>query len=279
MKLVRFTEKNSTEVCIGIIDDRGIVRKLDKQYDDNGIFRFEQLKEITGNAIDNHAPVTTEIVFLPPVTKIGKIIGVGLNYKAHALECNLSIPTEPTLFLKAGSALANPNTQLERPRGSLSLDWEVELGIVIGHGGRYIPEEHAIQHVAGYVLGIDFSERDFQFHRGGQGFKGKSCDGFGPLGPVLVTTDELTDPQNIELTLSVNGEVRQSGNTSDMIFTVSELVSYISAFMSLQPGDVILSGTPAGVGMGMQPPAYLKDGDIVEAQSPLLGKQTHIVIA
>ena len=210
---------------------------------------------------------------------VGKIIGVGLNYRDHAEETGLALPKEPTLFLKATSALCGPNDDLVMPRDAKSVDWEVELGVVIGKPGVYIAERDALDHVLGYVLGIDFSERDFQFNRGGQGFKGKSADTFAPLGPWLATRDEIPDPQNLALRLSVNGVVKQNGSTRDMIFQVSALVSYISRFMSLQAGDVILTGTPAGVGLGQKPPTYLKPGDVVTAAIDGLGEQTHRVVA
>jgi 2,4-diketo-3-deoxy-L-fuconate hydrolase len=210
---------------------------------------------------------------------VGKIIGVGLNYRDHAEETGLPPPKEPTLFLKATSALCGPNDDLVMPRGAISVDWEVELGVVIGRAGAYIEEGDALDHVLGYVLGIDFSEREFQFNRGGQGFKGKSCDTFAPLGPVLATREEIPDPQNLELRLSVNGVLKQNGSTRDMIFPVKALVSYISRFMSLQEGDVILTGTPAGVGLGQKPPTYLQPGDVVTASISGLGEQRHRVVA
>jgi len=210
---------------------------------------------------------------------VGKIIGVGLNYRDHAEETGLALPKEPTLFLKATSALCGPNDDLVMPRDAKCVDWEVELGVVIGKPGVYIAERDALDHVLGYVLGIDFSERDFQFNRGGQGFKGKSADTFAPLGPWLATRDEIPDPQNLSLRLSVNGIVKQNGSTRDMIFPVAALVSYISRFMSLQAGDVILTGTPAGVGLGQKPPTYLKPGDVVTASIDGLGEQTHRVVA
>lgn len=210
---------------------------------------------------------------------IGKIIGVGLNYRDHAEETGLALPKEPTLFLKATSALCGPNDDLVMPRDATCVDWEIELGVVIGTAGVYIPEATALDHVLGYCIGIDFSEREFQFSRGGQGFKGKSADSFAPLGPWLATRAEIPDPQNLALRLSVNGVLKQNGHTRDMIFSVAQLVSYVSRFMSLQPGDVILTGTPAGVGLGHKPPAYLKAGDVVTASIDGLGEQTHKVVA
>ena len=220
-----------------------------------------------------------DAVLGPPLRGIGKIIGVGLNYRDHAEETGLPMPKEPTLFLKATSALCGPTDDLIMPREAKSVDWEVELGVVIGKPGIYIAEREAFDYVLGYCIGIDFSERDFQFNRGGQGFKGKSADTFAPLGPFLATRDEIADPQKLSMRLSVNGVTKQSGSTRDMIFSVSELVSYISRFMSLQPGDVILTGTPAGVGLGQKPPVYLQPGDVVAASIEGLGEQTHKVVA
>jgi 2-keto-4-pentenoate hydratase/2-oxohepta-3-ene-1,7-dioic acid hydratase in catechol pathway len=220
-----------------------------------------------------------DAVLGPPLRGIGKIIGVGLNYHDHAEEVGLPLPKEPTLFLKATSALCGPTDDLVMPREAKSVDWEVELGVVIGKPGVYIAERDALDHVLGYCIGIDFSERDFQYNRGGQGFKGKSSDTFAPLGPFLATRDEVADPQKLSMRLSVNGKLKQSGSTRDMIYSVAELVSYISRFMSLQPGDVILTGTPAGVGHGQKPPVFLQPVDVVTASIEGLGEQTHKVVA
>lgn len=233
------------------------------------------MKTIRYNPTESAPPVDGEFFDLRAV---GKIVGVGLNYRDHAEETGLALPKEPTLFLKATSALCGPNDDLVMPRDAKSVDWEVELGVVIGKPGLYIAERDALDHVLGYLLGIDFSERDFQFNRGGQGFKGKSADTFAPLGPWLAARDEIPDPQNLALRLSVNGVVKQNGSTRDMIFPVTALVSYISRFMSLQAGDVILTGTPAGVGFGAKPPTYLKPGDVVTASIDSLGEQTHRVV-
>lgn len=226
---------------------------------------------------DERASIADGDVF--DLRNVGKIIGVGLNYRDHAEETDLTLPKEPTLFLKATSALCGPNDDLVIPRDAKSVDWEVELGVVIGKSGVYISERDALDHVLGYILGIDFSERDFQFNRGGQGFKGKSADTFAPLGPWLATRDEIPDPQNLALRLSVNGAIKQNSSTRNMIFPVKALVSYISRFMSLQSGDVILTGTPAGVALGAKPPNYLKPGDVVTASIAALGEQTHRVVA
>ena len=240
---------------------------------------FEHVEAIAAVPVKTLQKVGKGLPLGPPLRGIGKIIGVGLNYRDHAEETGLPLPKEPTLFLKATSALCGPADDLVMPREGKSVDWEVELGVVIGRPGVYIAERDALDHVLGYCIGIDFSERDFQFNRGGQGFKGKSADTFAPLGPFLATRDEIADPQDLALRLSVNGKAKQSGSTRDMIFSVVELVSYISRFMSLQPGDVILTGTPAGVGLGQKPPVYLQAGDVVTASITGLGEQTHKVAA
>jgi 2-keto-4-pentenoate hydratase/2-oxohepta-3-ene-1,7-dioic acid hydratase in catechol pathway len=240
---------------------------------------FDDIAAIAAVPLKALTKIEKGVAFGPPLRGIGKIIGVGLNYRDHAAETGLPVPKEPTLFLKPTSALCGPTDDLVIPRDGKSVDWEVELGVVIGKPGVYIAERDALDHVLGYCVGIDFSERDFQFNRGGQGFKGKSPDTFGPLGPLLVTRDEIADPQNLTMRLSVNGQLKQNGSTHEMIFSVAELVSYISRFMSLQPGDVILTGTPAGVGRGHKPPVYLQAGDVVTASIEGLGEQTHKVVA
>jgi 2-keto-4-pentenoate hydratase/2-oxohepta-3-ene-1,7-dioic acid hydratase in catechol pathway len=240
---------------------------------------FADVEAIAAVPAKKLSKVSKDAVLGPPLRGIGKIIGVGLNYHDHAKEVGLPLPKEPTLFLKASSALCGPTDDLVMPREAKSVDWEVELGVVIGKPGVYIAERDALDHVLGYCVGIDFSERDFQYNRGGQGFKGKSPDTFAPLGPFLATSDEIADPQNLSMHLSVNGKLKQSGSTRDMIYSVAKLVSYISLFMSLQPGDVILTGTPAGVGHGQKPPVFLQPGDVVTASIEGLGEQTHKVVA
>jgi 2-keto-4-pentenoate hydratase/2-oxohepta-3-ene-1,7-dioic acid hydratase in catechol pathway len=240
---------------------------------------FDDVAAIAAVPVKTLSKVQAGATFGPPLRGIGKIIGVGLNYRDHAEETGLALPKEPTLFLKAPSALCGPSDDLVIPREAQSVDWEVELGVVIGKPGGYIDERDALDYVLGYCIGIDFSERDFQFNRGGQGFKGKSADTFAPLGPFLATRDEIADPQKLSMRLAVNGAGRQNGSTRDMIFSVAELVSYISRFMSLQPGDVILTGTPAGVGLGQKPPVYLQPGDVVTASIEGLGEQAHKVVA
>ena len=239
---------------------------------------FEHVEAIAAVPVKTLQKIGKGVPLGPPLRGIGKIIGVGLNYRDHAEETGLALPKEPTLFMKATSALCGPADDLVMPREAKSVDWEIELGVVIGKPGIYISEHDALGHVLGYCIGIDFSERDFQFNRGGQGFKGKSADTFAPLGPYLATRDEIADPQDLSLRLNVNGKLKQNGSTRDMIFSVAELVSYISRFMSLQPGDVILTGTPAGVGLGQKPPVYLQPGDVVTASVECLGEQTHKVV-
>ena len=279
MRLVRFGTKGLEQP--GLIDASGHLRSLVGVSDDLGddVLCPFGLERIRKTATDSLPLVEGNPRLGSPIAYIGKIIGVGLNYRDHAEECSLPLPNEPTLFLKATSALAGPHDPLLVPRRALRVDWEVELGVVIGTGGVYIDEASAKEHIAGYCVGIDFSERDFQFKRGGQGFKGKSLDSFAPLGPWLVTTDEIADPHRLTLRLSVNDVERQRGTTGDMIFRVPQLLAYISQFMSLQPGDVILTGTPAGVGMGQDPEVYLRSGDEVTAEIDGLGTQHHRVVA
>lgn len=215
----------------------------------------------------------------PCVGGVGKIVAVGLNYRDHALESKMAIPKEPPLFLKAPSAIVGPYDDVEIPPGSEKTDWEVELGAVIGRAGRYLTRERALDHVAGYCIVNDVSERAYQLERGGQWDKGKSCDTFAPMGPWLVTRDEVSDPQNLNLWLEVDGRRVQNGNTRDMLFGVAQLVSYISQFMSLQSGDVISTGTPAGVGFGQTPPVYLRGGQTMRLGIEGLGLQEQRVIA
>ena len=213
------------------------------------------------------------------VGSVGKLVCVGLNYSDHAAESGLDLPPEPVLFFKATSAIGGPNDSIQIPKDSKSVDWEVELAIVIGKDGKYIAESDAMQHIAGFCIVNDVSERDFQNNRSGQWVKGKSADTFGPMGPWMVTRDEIADPQALDMFLNVNGDSRQRGSTSTMVYQVPFLVSYISQFMSLQAGDVISTGTPPGVGMGMSPPQYLKAGDVVTLGIAGLGEQRQDVIA
>jgi 2,4-diketo-3-deoxy-L-fuconate hydrolase len=215
----------------------------------------------------------------PAVGQVGKMICVGMNYADHAAETGAPIPEQPVLFMKATTAIMGPNDDVIIPRGSVKTDWEVELGVVIGSVARDVTVDQALSHVAGYMVVNDLSEREFQMEHGGQWVKGKSCDTFGPLGPWLVTTDEVEDPQNLDLWLSVNGHRYQSSNTRNMVFGVAKLVSYISRYMTLMPGDVISTGTPAGVGLGLKPPKYLKAGDVMELGIEGLGRQRQVAHA
>ncbi len=213
------------------------------------------------------------------VAGTGKFICIGLNYSDHAAETGATVPPEPVIFMKATSAIVGPNDNVQIPRGSEKTDWEVELGVVIGKTAKYVSEADALDYVAGYCVSNDVSERAFQSERSGQWTKGKSCDTFGPIGPWLVTRDEVADPQNLGMWLKVNGQTMQNGSTNTMVYGVAFVVSYLSQFMSLQPGDVISTGTPPGVGMGMKPPRFLKDGDIVELGIEGLGTQKQLFVA
>jgi 2-keto-4-pentenoate hydratase/2-oxohepta-3-ene-1,7-dioic acid hydratase in catechol pathway len=215
----------------------------------------------------------------PCVAGTGKFICIGLNYSDHAEETGAKVPPEPIVFMKANSAIVGPNDDVLIPRGSEKTDWEVELAVVIGRPAKYVPEASALDYVAGYCVAHDLSERAFQIERSGQWTKGKSCDTFGPIGPWLVTKDEVPDPQNLKMWLTVNGETMQNGSTRTMVYGAAFLVSYLSQFMSLLPGDIISTGTPPGVGMGMKPPRYLKPGDMVELGIEGLGSQRQQVRA
>jgi 2-keto-4-pentenoate hydratase/2-oxohepta-3-ene-1,7-dioic acid hydratase in catechol pathway len=215
----------------------------------------------------------------PPIARVGKIMCIGLNYSEHAAETGAAIPKEPILFMKATSAIVGPNDDIRIPRGSTQTDWEVELGVVIAKPAKYVSEADALNFVAGYCVSHDVSERSFQKDRGGQWTKGKSCDTFGPIGPWLVTRDEVPDPQNLKLWLEVDGRRHQNGTTATMIFGVRTLVSYLSQFFTLQPGDIISTGTPSGVGMGMKPPTFLREGQTIRLGVEGLGEQQQRVVA
>lgn len=215
----------------------------------------------------------------PCVGQVGKFICIGLNYADHAAEADMAVPPEPVVFNKWTSAICGPDDAVQIPRGSVKTDWEVELGVVIGQGGRYIAEADAMAHVAGYCVVNDVSERAYQLERGGTWDKGKGCDTFGPIGPWLVTADEVPDPQALSLWLEVDGQRRQNGSTATMVYGVAFLISYLSRFMSLQPGDIISTGTPPGVGMGHKPPIYLQPGQTMRLGVQGLGVQTQAVVA
>ena len=279
MKLLRYGPKGSEKPAL--LDAAGVIRDLSGTIDDiagsalspEGLARRAALDPTT-------LPVLPEGRIGACVGHVGKFICVGLNYADHARETGKAPPEEPILFMKATTAINGPNDPVEIPRASEKADWEVELGVVIGSRAKYVSEADALAHVAGYCLVNDVSERAFQSERGGQWTKGKSHDTFGPIGPWLVTSDEIADPQNLGLWLDVDGVRRQTGNTNTMIFTVAHLVSYISQFMTLEPGDVIATGTPPGVGMGIKPePIFLREGQIMTLGIDGLGSQRQTTIA
>ncbi|MDR7127410.1 fumarylacetoacetate hydrolase family protein [Pseudotabrizicola sp. 4114] len=272
MKLLRHGATGAEKP--GLLDADGRVRDLSGHISDitGDVLSPEGLTRLA--AIDPAGlPLVQPERLGPPVANVGKFLCVGLNYADHARETGKEAPAEPVLFAKAVSAICGPNDDVEIPRGSDRTDWEVELGIVIGTRAKYVDETQALDHVAGYLLVNDVSERRFQSERGGQWTKGKSHDTFGPIGPWLVTRDEIADVQAIDMWLDVDGQRRQTGNTRTMIFGVAHLVSYISQFMTLQPGDIIATGTPPGVGLGMKPPTFLREGQVVTLGAAGLGEQ------
>ena len=265
----------------GALDANGQIRDLSLLVPDFTPEWMSPAKLQALTAIDlSKMPLVSEGTRLgTPVAGARQFVAIGLNYRKHAQEAGLEVPTEPVVFTKALTSLAGPNDDVELPEGSVAGDWEIELGFVIGTLCKKVAVADALKHVAGYCLANDVSERDWQIKRNGQWGKGKSFDGFGPIGPWLVTCDELPDPQNIPLELAVNGTLKQQSNTSDMIFSVAEVVSYLSQFMTLLPGDVVITGTPAGVGLGMKPtPQFLKRGDVMSLSAGVLGTQRQRVI-
>lgn len=265
----------------GLLDAEGRARDLSAHVSDIGgaVLLPEGLERLRSINLETLPPVQGATRLGPCVASVGKIIGVGLNYKDHAAESGMPFPSEPPLFLKPSSAIIGPNDDVEIPLGSEKTDWEVELGVVIGKPGKHLKQEHAREHIAGYCIVNDVSERAWQLERGGQWDKGKGCDTFAPIGPWLVTTDEIPDPQNLELWLEVDGHRFQKGNTRLMIFSVAYLVAYISQFMSLRSGDVISTGTPPGVGLGQKPPRYLKTGQTMRLGITGLGIQEQRTVA
>lgn len=279
MKLVRYGAKGSEKP--GILDGAGTIRDLSGLVGDiaGATLSDEGLDRLRGLDLSALPAVDASARLGACVGGTGKFICIGLNYADHAAESNLPVPSEPVIFMKATSAICGPNDQILIPRGSEKTDWEVELGIVIGRRAKYVSEADALSYVAGYCTINDVSERAFQAERQGQWTKGKSCDTFGPTGPWLVTRDEVADPQNLKMWLKVNGETRQDGSTKTMVYGAAFVVSYLSQFMSLEPGDIISTGTPPGVGMGMKPPTYLKPGDVIELGIEGLGDQRQTCIA
>ncbi len=278
MKFLRYGAAGAEKPAI--LDEGGRIRDLSAHIGDitGAIFDDAVLARLRGIDIGALPLVGTGERLGPCIGGVGKFICIGLNYSDHAEEAGLEIPAEPLIFMKATSAICGPNDDLEIPRGSTQTDWEVELGVVIGRRAKYVPVAEALDHVGGYCVINDVSERDFQMNHCGQWVKGKSADTFGPTGPWLVTRDEVPDPQNLSLWLKVNGEYRQQGSTARMAFTVAEIVSHLSHFMTLHPGDIISTGTPPGVGMGIRPPQYLRPGDVVELGVEGLGTQRQTVV-
>ena len=278
MKLVRYGIKNRE--LPGIIDGEGKIRSL------AGLVDEESEDFLSDSNIDALCRLNlSKLPVVPgkprygcPVAKVGKFVAIGLNYTDHAKETNSPIPDEPIIFMKAINCLQGPDDNVMLPRGSVKTDWEVELGIVIGKKTRYVTQEKALEHVVGYVLVNDISERESQTERGPQWDKGKGCDTFGPIGPYLVTRDEVPNPQSLQLWLDVNGKRMQNGTTKTMIFSVKEIVSYVSEFMTLFAGDIITTGTPPGVGVGMKPPVFLKVGDVMSLGISGLGEQRQKVV-
>ncbi len=280
MKLIRFGDSGQEKPGLLLPDNRRVdASAFGEDYTEvffatDGLARLQTWANVNAAS----APEVDSGVRLgPPICRPSKIICIGLNYSDHARETNAPVPSEPIVFFKATSSLVGPNDDLIIPKNSEKTDWEVELAVVIGKKTSYVPEDQALNYVAGYTLHNDYSERAFQLERGGQWVKGKSADTFAPLGPFLATPDEIADVHNLRLWLTVNGEKKQDGNTSNLIFNVPFVVSYLSQFMTLLPGDVISTGTPAGVGLGFKPPQYLKPGDVVELGIEGLGtSQQHV---
>ena len=281
MKTLRYRIGN--KVKPGILDEKNKIldaSSLVQDWDSENV-TVEKINEVQ-NTDFNELPVVESIDSIAPCVcrkSVGKFICIGLNYSDHATETGMEIPPEPIIFFKATSAIIGPNDNVIIPKNSKKTDWEVELGVIIGKEAKYISEEQSQDHIAGYCVVNDISERAFQLEHSGQWVKGKSCDSFGPIGPYLVTKDEISDPQNLSMWLDVNGKRMQNGSTKTMVYGVNFIVSYLSKFMSLQPGDIISTGTPPGVGMGMNPQIYLKPGDEMKLGIEGLGEQTQKTIS
>lgn len=264
----------------GVLDAKGRLRDLSGLLSD---IDASALLNVTGLNLDGVDLEALPIIALdtrlgPCVGGVGKFVCIGLNYSDHAAETGATVPPEPIIFLKANTAICGPNDNIERPRGSTKLDWEVELGVVIGKKSKYVSEADAMDHIFGYCVINDVSERAFQMDRQGTWDKGKGCDSFGPIGPWLVTRDEIQDPCNLSMWLEVNGKRFQNGSTATMVYKPAFLLSYVSQFMTLMPGDIISTGTPPGVGMGQKPPVFLQPGDVVELSIEGLGRQRQCVV-
>ena len=281
MKTLRYREGSSVKP--GIVDKEGKIRDASSVVDDwdNTSVTVEKLHSAQSIDLSSLPVVDNNVSIAPCVCKksIGKFVCIGLNYSDHAEETGMEVPPEPIMFMKATSAVIGPNDNVIIPKNSFKSDWEVELGVIIGKEAKYISEDQSQDHIAGYCVVNDLSERAFQIEHSGQWVKGKSCDTFGPIGPYLVTKEEVLDPQNLTMWLDVNGKRMQDGSTSTMVYGVNFLVSYISQFMSLEPGDIISTGTPPGVGMGMNPQVFLKPGDVMRLGIEGLGEQKQKTVA
>jgi len=282
MKLTRYYENGTvvpgiftteTEIlnCAEFGEDWG-----EAFFENNGLERLEKFLQERGDSLPRVN--AGDVKLAPAVARPSKVVCIGLNYASHAKEAGMEPPSEPVVFFKATTAWAGPNDEIVIPRDSEKTDWEVELAVVIGKRTKYVSEEEALDYVAGYGVHNDYSEREWQLEKGGQWVKGKSADTYAPFGPYLATSDEVADPNNLGLWLSLNGEKLQDGNTSDFIFNIQQVISYLSNFMTLLPGDVISTGTPAGVGLGFDPPFYLKEGDVVELGIDGLGSQKQVAL-
>ena len=279
MKLLRYGEFGKERP--GVLDKDGQIRDLSGHIEDisGSVLNANSINKLKEVNVENLPAVEGTPRLGTCVSGFGKFMCIGLNYADHAAETGADIPEHPILFMKANSAIVGPNDDVIMPRGSTNTDWEVELGVIIGDTAKYVTEDDALDYVAGYCVCNDVSERHFQAKLTGQWTKGKSCDTFGPTGPYLVTKDEISDPQNLDMWLDVNGKRMQTGNTKTMIFTVSQIISHLSNLFTLHPGDVISTGTPPGVGMGMKPePVYLKEGAVMEVWIEGLGKQRQVVL-
>ena len=279
MKLLRYREGDLVKP--GILDNENNIRQALSLTNDwtSKTINLENLNKLNQINISDLPLVNNANSLAPCVGDVGKFICIGLNYSDHVFETGMEIPKEPIIFMKATSSICGPNDDIIIPKNSVKTDWEVELGVVIGKEAKYISEQESQNYIAGYCVVNDISEREFQLEHFGQWVKGKSCDTFGPIGPYLVTKDEIPDPQNLELFLDVNGQRMQKGSTSKMIYGVNFLISYLSKFMSLQPGDIISTGTPPGVGMGKKPPIYLKSGDKIRLGIQGMGEQNQTAIS
>ena len=278
MKLLRYGPKGSERPVL--LDNKGKPRDLSGVISDlsGAALAPDSLAKLRGLNAEDLPEVSDSHRIGPCVGEVGKFVCIGLNYSDHAAESGMAVPKEPVVFMKATSAIIGPNDDVMIPKDAFKTDWEVELGVVIGKEAKYVEESDALSHVAGYCVVNDLSEREFQLEGTGQWVKGKSADTFGPIGPWLVTTDEIPDPQNLKLWLEVDGHKYQNGTTRTMIFPVAHLVSYLSRFMSLQPGDIISTGTPPGVGLGQKPPVYLRAGNRIRLGIEGLGEQTQTVV-